>query len=143
MKLGIFILIFSFLNPILTHTEHFGTIHVKVDGIKNENGTLRVDLFSEHDEFLIEPSYSMDVKIDTQSEIIIRFDNIPFGIYALSLYHDLNDDNRLEANFIRMPQEPVGFSNDHQPKMGPPRFKKAKFTLDQKEISMTISMYSY
>jgi len=143
MKVYSLIMIVYFLNPILSNGQKSGTIHMTVDGIKDENGTLRIGLFSEQDEFLEEPSYSRDIKIDQQSEIQTSFENIPHGVYAISVYHDLNDDNILDSNFIGMPKEPVGFSNEHQPKMGPPKFNGAKFILDQEEIILTVSMYSY
>jgi len=64
---------------------------------------------------------------DNDSYII---ENIPAGEYALLIYGDLNKNGILDKNFIGIPREPVGFSNNYRPK-GPPSYSKAKFELDE------------
>ncbi len=58
----------------------------------------------------------------------IRLTNIPAGTYALVVFLDDNGNGFLDKNFIGIPREPIGFSNQYRPK-GPPSFKRAKFTL--------------
>jgi len=54
------------------------------------------------------------------------FKDIPDGEYALMVYHDENENGRLDKNFIGIPKEPVGFSNGYRPRSSP-RYSKARF----------------
>ena len=54
---------------------------------------------------------------------------LPAGEYALSVFQDVNDNGKLERNFIGIPKEPAGLSNNLRPKFGPPKYKDALFTV--------------
>ncbi len=62
-----------------------------------------------------------------------RFEGVPAGEYALVVYHDENENGRLDKNFIGIPKEPIGFSNRYKPK-GPPTFDRSRFALNADEI---------
>lgn len=143
MKLIKLCFAFLLISPMVSRGQSNGEITVIIQKIENENGTLRVGLFTENDKFLKEASYSKDVPASGQKNIRVSFEDIPFGTYAISIYHDLDDNGELDTNFIGIPKEPVGFSNDHQPKMGPPEFNGAKFALDQKTLTVTVNMFRY
>jgi outer membrane protein len=70
-----------------------------------------------------------------------RIQNILPGEYALLVYLDENNNDRLDRNFIGIPKEPLGFSNRYQPK-GPPSFHRAAFILMNGE-SRTIDVALY
>ncbi len=59
--------------------------------------------------------------------------DLPPGTCALLVYHDENENSRLDRNFIGIPKEPVGFSNDYRPK-GPPRFQSAAFSITNESV---------
>jgi uncharacterized protein (DUF2141 family) len=66
---------------------------------------------------------------------------LPAGEYALSVFQDVNDNGKLERNFIGMPKEPAGLSNNLRPKFGPPKYKDAVFavtvgTLTEQKIEL-------
>lgn len=50
------------------------------------------------------------------------------GTVAILVYADRNGNGALDRNFIGIPSEPVGLSNDYRPK-GPPSFERASFRL--------------
>jgi len=61
-----------------------------------------------------------------------RIQNIPPGEYALLVFFDENNNGRLDKIFIGIPNEPLGFGNQYQPK-GPPSYQRAAFTLQEGE----------
>ena len=61
--------------------------------------------------------------------------NVKPGTYAVAVFHDLNGNGRLDRNFIGLPSEPYGFSNDVG-RRGPPSFEGALITV--KEPSTTV-----
>jgi uncharacterized protein (DUF2141 family) len=138
----IFCLVFFIISQESDGQPH-GKIHVKIQGIEHENGTLYVGLFTEDDKFLKEATWNKSMIVGNEKTFQVSFENIPLGTYAVSVYHDLDDNGQLDTNFIGIPSEPVGFSNDHQPKMGPPKFKGAKFSLSGNEMDLTVNMYTY
>jgi uncharacterized protein (DUF2141 family) len=61
-------------------------------------------------------------------EARIRFVAEP-GTYAAACFHDENASRRLDTNFLGIPAEGTGASNDAQGFLGPPRFEDARFVL--------------
>ena len=55
--------------------------------------------------------------------------DVPAGTYAVAVYQDVNDNGKLDSNFIRIPKEPYGFSNNIE-KLTPPSFEQASFEFD-------------
>ena len=58
--------------------------------------------------------------------------DLPPGEYAVVVYRDANDNGRLDKNFIGIPREDLGFSNNYWPE-GPPTFARAAFALGEGE----------
>lgn len=61
--------------------------------------------------------------------VAVVFREIPAGEYAVAAFHDTNGDGELNANFVGMPTECYGFSNDARGFMGPPSFDDAAFSV--------------
>ena len=62
--------------------------------------------------------------------IEISIDDVPFGIYAISLFHDVNADNDMNRSAIGMPLEPWGMSNNAMGLMSAPTFEQASFVVN-------------
>ena len=52
---------------------------------------------------------------------------IPHGEYAISLFVDSNGNKKIDKNFLGIPKEQYGFSNNVMGKMSAPTFDQAKF----------------
>ena len=52
---------------------------------------------------------------------------IPHGEYAISLFVDSNGNERIDKNFLGIPKEQYGFSNNVMGRMSAPTFYQAKF----------------
>ena len=52
------------------------------------------------------------------------------GRYALSAFHDENDNGELDTNLLGIPSEGYGFGNDASAAFGPPRFEAAAVDVD-------------
>lgn len=62
----------------------------------------------------------------TDGQVVIRLD-LPPGQYAIKAFQDLNGNDKLDTNWLGIPNEPYGFSNDAMGVMGPPSFTQAGF----------------
>lgn len=101
----------------------------EIAGLASNNGAVHCFLFSTPDGFPNEARRAMKQMAVQPEELraTCEFAGIPAGTYALSVWHDVNANGRLDANFIGIPSEPVGASNNAEGRMGPPRFEAAAF----------------
>jgi uncharacterized protein (DUF2141 family) len=60
----------------------------------------------------------------------VIIEDLPVGSYAISIFHDLNENEKLDTNFVGFPKEPFAFSAP-MGKFGPPKFEQAIFKVGQ------------
>jgi 4,4'-diapolycopenoate synthase len=65
---------------------------------------------------------------------------LPPGVYAASVYEDLNGNHRLDRSFFGIPREPVGASNNPRERMGPPRFSESSFHVGSTPQTIVITL---
>ena len=53
--------------------------------------------------------------------------NVPEGIYAIALFIDANKNMKIDKNFLGIPKEQYGFSNNAMGTLSGPSFEQAKF----------------
>jgi outer membrane protein len=86
-----------------------------------------------------DPAMMVKHLLDNRGHYLIE--NVPHGTYALLVYYDENGNDRLDRNFIGIPKEMLGFSNNYEPK-GPPSFSRAAFLLTEGELrSLDVKLY--
>jgi acyl-CoA reductase-like NAD-dependent aldehyde dehydrogenase/uncharacterized protein (DUF2141 family) len=66
--------------------------------------------------------------------------DLPAGVYAVTVYEDLNANEGLDHNFIGIPREPVGASNNPRGRFGPPRFSECAFRVSNTTEKITINL---
>jgi len=124
----IFLLVIFFGSlSAVSQTKHNLTINFK--GFKSSEGKIYVGLHDKEENFLkVRCKEAVAEIIDNSVKVV--FNDVNSGEYAVSAFHDENDNHKLDTNFIGIPKEPIGISNDAKGFMGPPKFKDAKFTVD-------------
>jgi len=132
----VFILTTFFLSQAQEKEAH--TITVTITGMKSDKGAVFVALYDSEKDFLEKGFKGAIVKITAKKATAI-FKDIENGVYAISVFHDENDNKKLDTNFFGIPKEPIGTSNDAKGFMGPPKFKDAKFSLT-KDITIPIKL---
>jgi uncharacterized protein (DUF2141 family) len=65
---------------------------------------------------------------------------LPPGRYALSVLQDMNGNRKLDTNFIGIPTEASGSSNDAPAKWSAPKFKDAVFTVGDEPVNLAIRL---
>ena len=114
------------------------TLTVVVDGIESSNGKIMLAVYDSAG-FLKQPLYFGMAQVeDGQEEVTIVIENLAPGQYAVSVFHDENDNNQLDTGAFGMPLEPYGFSNNAKGKMGPPSFQDCMIPVEEDtEINIT------
>ncbi len=130
-------------NQIKTQVQK-GNITIQVFGFENNKGKARLLLFtekmkkyfpSEQDSAFIRRILPIE-----DNKVAFKLDSIPYGDYAISVHHDENNDDKVNSNWLGIPKEGLGASNDAKGYFGPPSFEKAKITLNKPEMSIKINM---
>jgi|SRR6185312_1816261 len=133
----ILIISFSFKN----HEATKGSIKVIVTNIKNTSGQIGFCLFKSSEGFPHPEKASIVAFVKIKgTTCTYTFTNMDAGTYAVSVFHDENSDKTLNTNFLGIPKEGVGISNNAKGHFGPPKFEDAEFNFNQSEQIITISM---
>lgn len=66
--------------------------------------------------------------------------DLPAGIYAVTVYEDLNANEVLDHDFFGIPREPVGASNNPSGRFGPPRFSECAFRVSNATEKIAINL---
>ena len=114
---------------------------IVVEGSKNTDGAIVVSVFGSEETFLKEAIFWRKAEPDPSGRTVITFDRAEFPPeFAISLYHDVNDNGKLDTGFMRIPKEPYGFSNNPGFRMGPPKFKPSILVRDEVEGDIVIRL---
>ena len=86
-----------------------------------------------------QPGIVAGIVKEVSTGVFTEIIDVPSGIYAIGLYIDANKNKKLDTNFLGIPKEQFGFSNDARGTLGPPDFESASFELI-KYKKMTINL---
>jgi uncharacterized protein (DUF2141 family) len=106
-------------------SENIISVSVDVSNITQAKGSLRVGFFREGNPFTgpkAKPDVFKVVPITaatTQQAVV----GLPAGRYVIAVYHDLNDNGKLDKNMVGYPKEPFGFSKNFRPILSAPSFE--------------------
>ena len=118
-------------------------IHVTILNIRNSIGTVDCALFDSSSGFPTDTLRSaMRLTAMKVPERTARcdFDDLPAGKYALVVLHDENMNGRIDYNWLGIPREGYGFSNDAHGMLGAPSFEQAAFVYDGKTLDLSVSL---
>jgi len=117
-----------------------GTLVVEMTGFRNDQGNVSVALFNQGQAYPKSPEKAVAIiysKI-VNEKASATFDQLPAGEYAVSVYHDENNNKKMDTNIFGIPKEGVGASNDARGHFGPPKYQDAKFYFDGTTKSISI-----
>jgi len=112
---------------------------VNVTNFKNNHGKVMIGIYNGQENFMKKSVFRKSSTIQDNSAKVV-FENLPSGEYAISLYHDENENNKLDTGWFGIPNEGYGCSNNAKGMMGPPKYEVAKFQLkSNKEMTIKIN----
>ena len=120
-------MIFSAVFTTNAQEETF-QITVFISGLDSNEGQVLIALHNEKAQFLKTAFKNAITKI-TNKKVMYTFKKIPVGEYAISVFHDKNSNNKMDVNFLGIPKEAYGCSNNAKGFMEPPKYEDAKFQL--------------
>ncbi|WP_283635721.1 DUF2141 domain-containing protein [Aquaticitalea lipolytica] len=112
---------------------------VKITNFDTNKGKVFIALYNSETSFLGTGFKSIITSIENNA-CTVTFKDVPQGIYAISLFHDENGNNKMDSNFLGIPKEDYACSNNAKGFMGPPKWEDAKFEVKNETINQTIKL---
>ena len=131
------IIILSLVSYVSNAQKEF-KLTVNIEEANSNEGQMMIALYHSELDFLDKTFKGTKSEISNNG-CTVTFENVPEGTYAVSIFHDENKNDKLDGNFIGIPKEDYGCSNNAKGFMGPPKWKDAKFELkEDKSITITL-----
>jgi uncharacterized protein (DUF2141 family) len=136
------ILFFLFLFCFKSNSQNTTTLTIKILNIKTVSGQIRIGFYNSASSFPAENKtcFNKIVKPKNIGEISIPFTDIPYGTYAIAIYHDKNENKKLDKNLVGYPKEPFAFSNNFKPLISAPKFSDCSFEFSKTNKIITIKL---
>lgn len=143
MKKNLLIIAFICFGILTTKAQEEETfdLTVEITGMTTDTGKVFIAVYDKQENFLKDTEKSLKTKVVIENKkAIAKFKGLKKGEYAVSFFHDENDNNKMDTKIFGIPKEPYGFSNNATGFMGPPKYKDAKFLVDSnKTIQIKIN----
>jgi uncharacterized protein (DUF2141 family) len=124
-----------------TFNKNAGTLNLEIKNIKNKKGKIIVTVFDNQRSFL-KKGEEIPVRISKTGNITVALDDLTYGKYAISIFHDVNNNGKLDTNFFGIPEEPYGFSNNVRPKFRAPKYTESVFAFGSEGQNINIKLGS-
>jgi uncharacterized protein (DUF2141 family) len=109
------------------------TLTIVVEGMSSDEGNLGVLIFNGPKGWAEDRQAALrDISVPAvKGTQTLNVPGLPPGRYAVALIHDVNKNHKLDRNFIGMPKEQWGMSNNPHATIKAPSIEKAMFSLDK------------
>jgi uncharacterized protein (DUF2141 family) len=115
------------------------TLTVHIQNIKSSKGTISVGVYDSSGNWLDKTCMGKTGEIiDGRATVV--FEKIKNGNYGISLYHDENDNGKLDSGIFGIPTEPYACSNGAKGRFGPPKWKDAVFVIENDDAEHIIKL---
>lgn len=121
---------------------HATDLEITVRNLLPNQGHVLLGLFPTEEGFPDKP-----ISAQLQQQIAVKggqvttvFKGLAPGRYAVMVVQDLNGNGRIDYNFVGMPKEPYGASNNRVPLLSAPTYEDALVTLGPERTSVMIEV---
>lgn len=114
-------------------------VTAQLKGVEARKGSINCAIYKPNTGFPMNPAKALAttkaIKKDNKHLCIFRL--AAPGSYAISVLHDENGNNRVDTNFVGIPQEGWASSNNVKPAFRAPTFEESRVNVTR---SMTLSL---
>lgn len=106
------------LFSLVNNTSDFETVYIEVTvvNIKSMEGSIRLGVYNSSESFPLKKRQFLSIVEKVRGDTVVLNVEVQKGQeFAFAVYHDIDDDDLLDFNFLGLPAEPYGFSNNYRP----------------------------
>ena len=112
-----------------------GDLIIKITGFNSDEGKCWFGLDNTEEVYESEDTVFIGKIVPIiNGKVNLTIESLAYGNYAIRVFHDENGNGKLDTDFLGIPTEEYGYSNDASGWFGPPNWDDAKFYLNQKEM---------
>ena len=102
-------------------------LEISLSGLRSAKGEVRLCVWHGPSKFPGDTCAGQSIVVPAETPVVIV--NVPLapGDYAVSLLHDENGNGKLDKNFLGIPTEGIGFSQNPKISFGPPTYAASHF----------------
>jgi uncharacterized protein (DUF2141 family) len=113
---------------------------VDIKSIPNEKGNIFIGLFRPKDEFpIFGKQYIGKIISVSGKKMSYSFNDLSEERYAVAVFHDENKNGKLDKNYLGIPTEAYGFSNNARRTFSAPSFEEAEVNL-KSDLTISITL---
>ena len=127
-----------FAASLFAGAAHATKIDIHVTGVEDDRGHVRVELCTKQTFLTGACPYSAAAPA-TAGETVVEV-QAPPGEYAIQAYHDDTDSGHVHQNFLGIPKERIGFSNDAPVRLHGPRWDDAAIEVGTEVRNVTLRL---
>lgn len=141
IKISLSIFCFFFFVALNAQKATFN-LTVTITNLKNTNGKVEIGLYRNPANFAkVGLTYKKIRTTISGNQVSVVFHELEEGLYGVCVFHDENNNNSCDRNYLGFPKEPYGFSNNKRPVFSAPSFESCAIKLDKnKTISIKNSL---
>ncbi|MGY5451419.1 DUF2141 domain-containing protein [Agarivorans sp. MS3-6] len=117
-------------------------VHIDIVGINSTDGQVVLRVWDSDESYLKQPLLIKMIPAKNANNAVLRFTvshSLPSEC-AINVFHDKNSNGQLDTNWLGIPNEPTGMSNNAKGRLGPPSYQEAKISLSGQEQVFTIKI---
>ncbi len=122
-----------------------GELKLELHGKHMAGNPVRVAVYSalKPEQFPSDERFYRGIVVEAQSDLLtVSVPDLLPGRYAVAAYVDNNRNGRQDKNFLGVPKEIYGLSNDVRGAFGPPDFAEAAFDIGENDaVTKTIHLH--
>jgi uncharacterized protein (DUF2141 family) len=121
-----------------------GELKLELEGKGMAGNQMRVAVYSANaqEQFPSDDKFYRGVVNEaTGDRLTVVISDLPPGKYAVAAYVDKKRSGRQDKNFLGVPKEIYGFSNDVRGLFGPPDFAAAAFDIGENAVTKSIHLH--
>ncbi len=117
-------------------------IHVHIHSLRNAQGTVKAVLYGpDPATFLVKGKKADKEREPAEAGSMTLCVAAPEnGRYAVVVYHDENDNHKFDRNWIGLPTEGFGVSNDPTLFLAPPSFEESSFEVGEDIVHVDVDV---
>jgi len=129
------------LLSALLFAEETAGMTVTITGLESDKGKVMVAIYNSKDAYKANKDrFRQAVLPISGGKAETTLEGLPPGEYSVSVYHDENDNGKIDTNFIGIPKEAYGYSNNARGKKGPPLYEDTVVTLKEGVLKVDITV---
>ena len=109
-------------------------LQVSIDHINSNQGVILAQLFTSNENYKKAHSKENTMIPAKTGSGELLFKNLEAGEYVVRMFHDENNNKKMDTNAFGMPSEGYGFSNEAVGNMGPPKYKDMIVLIKEQDV---------